>query len=162
MIYKKKFWQRKASSIALLHTNKHQPLEISDFLQQQLHAEQVDPNVLQEIVQTIFHFDVLPSTDIPVLICWFVGQAAIMIEKLSERLVGQICHEVLCQFLNIPQDKNQLVRTLRFDFRSICRLSFTVNLFFYEFIEVHGIRINTSVDRIRILQMQQRNMIVNN
>ncbi|CAF2812249.1 unnamed protein product [Rotaria sp. Silwood2] len=86
---------------------------MSDGLREQLHAERVDTDIFNAIVSMLFHFDVLPSTDIPVLICWFVGPAAIMIENLSEKLVGQICHEVLCNCLNIAQEKYQPVRTLK-------------------------------------------------
>ncbi|CAF3995984.1 unnamed protein product, partial [Rotaria sp. Silwood1] len=57
---------------------------MSDGLRQQLHAERVDSDMFKEIVNMLFHFDVLPSTDIPVLIGWLVGPAAVMIENLSE------------------------------------------------------------------------------
>ena len=52
----------------------------------------------------LFHYDVLPSTNVPLLICWFVGSTAIMIEKLSDQFAGQICHEVLCSGLNISSE----------------------------------------------------------
>lgn len=113
MIYKNKFWHRKTSSIALLHTHKTPQFELSDALKQQLRTEHVDSRALQEIINTLFHYDVLPSTNMPVLICWFVGPAAILIENLSEHLIGQICHEVLCSYLNISPEKYPLVQTLR-------------------------------------------------
>jgi hypothetical protein len=113
LIYKNRFWSSNASSIVLLHTQASSKIEISDKLQQQLQAEQVDPSMFQEMVRMIYHYDVLPSTNIPVLICWFVGAPAIMIENLSEQLVGQTCHEVLCNHLNIPQEKYPPVRILK-------------------------------------------------
>ena len=113
MIYKKKFWRHKANSIAILHTQKHQNFEMSDVLRQQLYAERVDPEIFQEIADMLFHYDVLPSTNIPVLICWLVGPPAVMIESLSEQLVGQICHEVLCSYLNVAQQNYQPVKILK-------------------------------------------------
>ncbi|CAF4537313.1 unnamed protein product [Rotaria sp. Silwood1] len=113
LIYKKKFWNRHISHIALLHTKKDLSFEMSDGLRQQLHAERVDSDMFKEIVNMLFHFDVLPSTDIPVLIGWLVGPAAVMIENLSEQLVGQICHEVLCHCMNIAQETYQPVRVLK-------------------------------------------------
>ncbi len=77
--------------------------------------ERVNPEILQEIIDMIFHYDVLPSTNVPVLICWFAGSAAVMIETLSTQLVGQICHEVLCNYLNIAHEKHQLVHVLKCD-----------------------------------------------
>ncbi|CAF5121662.1 unnamed protein product, partial [Rotaria socialis] len=71
--------------------------------------------IVQDIANMLFHYDVLPSTDIPVLICWLVGPTAVAAENLSEQLIGQICHEVLCRYLNIPQEKNQPVQILRYD-----------------------------------------------
>jgi len=113
LVYKKKFWSKKASSIVLLHTNRQFQFEMSDQLREQLQNERVDPVVFDEIVRMLFHYDVLPSTDIPVLICWFVGPAAIMMEKLSEQLVGQICHEVVCSFLRISWQKYPLDQVVR-------------------------------------------------
>lgn len=113
LIYRKKFWRQNASSIALLHTQKQSQFEMSDGLRQQLQAERVDPQAFQSIVQMLFHYDVLPSTDIPVLICWFVGPPAELIEKLSEQLVGQICHEVLCSYMNIAHESHSPVRVLK-------------------------------------------------
>jgi hypothetical protein len=113
MIYKKKFWHQKAKGIALLHTEKRQAFQISDTLKQQLNVERVNPEIFQEIVDMIFHYDVLPSTDVPVLICWFAGSTAVTIENLSTQLIGQICHEVLCNYLNVPHEKYQLVDVLK-------------------------------------------------
>ncbi|CAF3307332.1 unnamed protein product [Rotaria socialis] len=113
LIYKKKFWHRKASSIVLLHMDKDRSFEISDALRQKLQVERVDSQIVQDIANMLFHYDVLPSTDIPVLICWLVGPTAVAAENLSEQLIGQICHEVLCRYLNIPQEKNQPVQILR-------------------------------------------------
>ncbi|CAF1041616.1 unnamed protein product [Rotaria sordida] len=118
MIYKKKFWSRHINSIVLLHTKKDLSFEISDELRQQLQIERVDSDMFKEIVNMLFHYDVLPSTDIPVLICWFVGPTAIMIENLSEKLIGQVCHEVLCNYLNIVQEKYQPVRILKSEWHS--------------------------------------------
>lgn len=114
LVYKKKFWRKRGSSIALLHTNRQCQFEMSDQLREQLQNERVDPAVFDEIVRMLFHYDALPSTDVPVLICWFVGPAAIMMEKLSEQLVGQICHEVVCGFLRISWQKYPLERVIRF------------------------------------------------
>jgi hypothetical protein len=86
MICKNKFWPQNANSIALLHMEKCQSFEISDTLKQQLDMERVDPEILQQIADMIFHYDVLPSTDVPVLICWFAGSVAVMIETLSTQL----------------------------------------------------------------------------
>jgi hypothetical protein len=113
LIYKKRFWDAKATEITLLHTQRHPSFEMSDGLREQLNAERVDSRILQEIVQMLFHFDVLLSTDTPVLICWFVGQAGIMMERLNPQLVGQICHEVLCHSLKIPHQKYPLANVLR-------------------------------------------------
>jgi len=113
LIYKKKFWQESATSIVLWHTRKQQIFEMSDGLRQQLHAERVDPKIIQEIALGLFEYDVLPSTNIPVLICWFSGSAALLIENFNEQIVGQVCHEVLCSYLNVPQANHQPVRILK-------------------------------------------------
>lgn len=114
LIYKKRFWGKKASSIVLLHTDRQSKFDMSDQLREQLAHEHVDPAIFDEIVRMLFHYDVLPSTSIPVLISWFVGPAAIMMEGLSEQLVGQICHEVVCSFLQVPWQKFPLERVLRY------------------------------------------------
>ncbi|CAF4838273.1 unnamed protein product, partial [Rotaria magnacalcarata] len=49
--------------------NKDRPFEISDALRQNLQVERVDSQIVQDIANMLFHYDVLPSTDIPVLIC---------------------------------------------------------------------------------------------
>lgn len=115
MVYKKKFWRPDATGIVVLHTEKRPLLEISDRLRQYLTAERVDLNMVQEIAQSLYHYDVLPSTDIPVLVCWFSGPAALMIENLSTELVGQICHEVLCRYLDVAHTNYQPVQLLKCD-----------------------------------------------
>ena len=65
MIYKNKCYRHNANSIILLHLKGHQSFEISDTLRQQLNVEGVETKILHDIVQTLFHFDVLLSTDVP-------------------------------------------------------------------------------------------------
>ncbi|CAF1377521.1 unnamed protein product [Adineta steineri] len=113
LIYTNKFWRENADSIKLLHTRKHQIFEMSDMLRQQLHDERIDPNVVQEIAHELSYCGVLPSTNIPVLICWFAGPIALIIENLNEQIVGQICHETICSYLKVDQNSYPLVRTLK-------------------------------------------------
>lgn len=159
LVYKKKFWSKKASSIVLLHTNRQFQFEMSDQLREQLQNERVDPVVFDEIVRMLFHYDVLPSTDIPVLICWFVGPAAIMMEKLSEQLVGQICHEVVCSFLRISWQKYPLDQVVRFFEHISSKESIAKDIFV---VEVHGIVIHTSEDPTHIIQFIRIKMMENN
>ncbi|UJR19656.1 hypothetical protein I4U23_022791 [Adineta vaga] len=113
LVYKKKFWRQSANSIILLHTRKNQLFEMSDKLGQLLSGIQVDPNIAQEIAHGLSYCDVLPSTNIPVLVCWFGGPAAIMIENINEQAIGQICHEIICSYLKIDQERYQPIRTLK-------------------------------------------------
>ena len=113
MIYKENFWGKKFSSIVLLHTQKPEAFEMSAWLRERLLAERVDPQIFDEIVHTVFHFDVLPSTKEPILICWFAGPAAVMIEALSDPLAGQICHEVLCSYLGESYKKSPPLQILK-------------------------------------------------
>ena len=157
MIYKKKFWRSNASSIALLHTRKDQSFEMSDALRQQMQAERVDPQMLQELVRMLFQYDVLTSTDQPVLICWFVGSAALLMESLSTQLIGQLCHEVLCSYLNIDQQKYQPVHVLR------CRICGLKNHFVLcLYLGVPGMVINTFEDRIHFIQFVLPDKMENN
>ncbi|UJR16788.1 hypothetical protein I4U23_003687 [Adineta vaga] len=113
LIYKTKFWKQHSTSIVMLHTQKNQSFQMSTLLRQQLDAEQVTSEIVHEIVQMLFHYDILLSTNIPVLICWFVGPAAINMERISSSTLGQICHEVLCNYLNIDHIEHQPIHILK-------------------------------------------------
>lgn len=131
LIYKEKFWSDNASSFSLLKTNDGRSrFEMSQILKEKLQNERIDSKTYEEIVRMIFRYDVLPSTTLPVLTCWFAGQPAILTEKLSEDLLGQICHEILCSYLQIPWQNGRLTRVVRYvvDFSidlSSCRVFFS-------------------------------------
>ncbi|CAF1140308.1 unnamed protein product [Adineta ricciae] len=113
LIYKKKFWRQSANSIILLHTQENHLFEMSDTLRQLLSNGSIDPSVVQEVAHGLSYCDVLPCTDIPVLVCWFGGPAAITIENFTEQFIGQICHETICSYLKIDQDRYPPVRVLK-------------------------------------------------
>lgn len=114
MIYDKSFWPEDVNEIILLHTEEQQSIELSESIQKELlKNENIDVQTIQMIIQAIHRYDVLPSTDIPVLITWFGGPAALVIEDFSAEIIGQICHEVLCNCLNISSKFNQPIRTLK-------------------------------------------------
>lgn len=72
---------------------------------------------LRKIIESIFQYDVPPSTQQPVLLCWFGGEAAVLIEDFDENLIGDICHEVLCFYLNISPKLNLPIRVLKYVIR---------------------------------------------
>ena len=146
------------TEIVLLHTRKNPSFEMSDGLRQQLNAERVNPQMLEEMVQMLFHYDVLPSTDTPVLISWFVGPVAMMMERLDTKLVGQICHEVLCNYLKISPQKYPLVNV----FRSDIYMEFVCLISVCACVEVHGIAIHTFEDRIHFIPFVRRITMQNN
>jgi len=113
MVYEKIFWPENVCEIILLHTEEQYSIELAKLLKEILNNENVDVQVIQTIIKAILRYDVLPSTDIPVLISWFGGPAALLIEDLSELVIGQICHEVLCHYLNISSKLNQPIRILK-------------------------------------------------
>jgi len=113
MVYETMFWPEDICDIILLHTDKQQAIELSESLKELLNNEKVNIQIVKTIIEAIHRYDVLPSTDIPVLITWFGGQAALLIEDLSEIIVGQICHEVLCHYLNISSELNKPIRILK-------------------------------------------------
>lgn len=69
--------------------------------------QQINPKLCQQIIEGIFHYDVLSSSNIPVLICWFTDSAA--------EITGQICHEFVKHCLNLPPDEHQLVNVFKYD-----------------------------------------------
>jgi hypothetical protein len=113
LIYEKRFWSPESHEIALIHTQKPLRMDFSESLKALLDVEKVDGETLDEIVQAIHQYDVLTSTDVPVLITWFGGPAAVLIENFSPKLIGQLCHEVLCGYLNISADSHPLVNALK-------------------------------------------------
>lgn len=113
MIYSERFWPENAGEFNLLN-NRPQDFKPSDRLRSLMKNGNVDSNTFNDIVKNIFHYDVLPSTDLPVLICWFVGSAAVLTEKLSKELAGQICHEVLCSALKISQDQHRPTSVVKY------------------------------------------------
>lgn len=115
MVYDKNFWPEDIYDIILLHTEKEQSIELSESLKEILNNEKIDLQIIKTIIEAIHRYDVLPSTDIPVLISWFGGPAALLIEDLSEMIIGQICHEVLCHYLDISSELNQPIRIIKSD-----------------------------------------------
>ena len=113
MVYEKRFWPEDICEMILLHTEKQRSIEFSELLKEMFKNENVDNQVIETILQTIHRYDVLPSTDIPVLITWFGGPAALLLEDLSGNLIGQLCHEILCYYLNISPEFNQPIRIIK-------------------------------------------------
>jgi hypothetical protein len=113
MVYEKSIWPENICEIVILRTDKQRSIELSESLKDMFKHENVDNQVIETIIQTIHRYDVLPSTDIPVLISWFGGPAALLLEDLSENLLGQLCHEVLCYYLNISSESNQPIRIIK-------------------------------------------------
>ena len=113
MIYEKSFWPANVDEILLLHTQKPSRIEFSQSLKTLLDSEKIDVQTVQTIAQAIHRYDVLTSTDVPVLVSWFGGPAAVLIEDFSERFIAQICHEVLCAYLNLPADLHPPVKALK-------------------------------------------------
>jgi hypothetical protein len=113
MVYEKRFWSEDTDVMILLHIEKKQSIQFSESLNEMFKNENVNTQIIETILQAIHQYDVLPSTDIPVLITWFGGPAALLLEDLSENLIGQICHEVLCYYSNIPSELNQPIRIIK-------------------------------------------------
>ncbi|CAF1405759.1 unnamed protein product [Adineta steineri] len=110
MIYEKSFWPEENHLIILLHTQKQKLLTLSESLKALLNTKESD---IQTIIEAIHMYEVLSSAEVPVLICWFGGPAALLLENLSEKVIGQICHEVLCNYLNISSELNQPKHVLK-------------------------------------------------
>lgn len=113
MFYDKCFWPKTVNKMILLTKKNSRSIEFSETLKELLNTEKVDHETVNTIIQAIYQYDKFSSTDAPVLFCWFAGQAAVLIENLSERVIGQICHEVLCSYLNISSTSNQLTRVFK-------------------------------------------------
>ncbi|CAF3870832.1 unnamed protein product [Rotaria sordida] len=113
MIYEKLFWPENVGDIILLQAQKQKSIEFSNSLKNLLKTEKIDIQLINTIIEAIHRYVVLPSTNIPILICWFGGPAAVLLEDLSEYIIGQICHEVLCYYLNISFKLNPLIRVLK-------------------------------------------------
>ncbi len=113
LVYDKSFWPEDINDIILLNTEKEQSIELSESLKNILNNEKIDAQIIKTIIEAIHRYDVLPSTDVPVLISWFGGPAALLIEDLSEIIIGQICHEILCHYLDIPLELNQPIRIIK-------------------------------------------------
>lgn len=76
-------------------------------------TENIDDRIVNTIVEAIYRYDELPSTNVPILICWFGGPAAVLLEDLNDSIIGSICHEVLSYYLNLSPDLNQFTRVLK-------------------------------------------------
>lgn len=113
MVYEKRLWPKDIWEIILLHTKHEQLIELSRSIKDILNDEKIDLEVIKTIVEGIHKYSILPSTDIPVLICWFGGSGALLIEDLNENILGQICHGVLCHYLNISSKLNQPIRIIK-------------------------------------------------
>lgn len=105
LVYKKAFWSSDISEILVLNT-------IKERLSDAFEKYKQNPDI-RKIIESIFQFDVIPSTKVPVLLCWFGGEAALLIEDFDENLVGAICHEVLCFYLNVSPEHNRPIRVLK-------------------------------------------------
>ncbi|CAF1271176.1 unnamed protein product [Adineta steineri] len=110
MVYEKSFWPEDNYLIILLHTQKQKLLTLVESLKALLNTKETD---IQTIIEAIHMYEVLSSAEVPVLICWFGGPAALLLENLSEKVIGQICHEVLCNYLNISSELNQPKHVLK-------------------------------------------------
>lgn len=105
LVYEKAFWPKDILEIIVLNTMK-------DHLSDSFDKYKQNPR-LRKIIESIFQYDVPPSTQQPVLLCWFGGEAAVLIEDFDENLIGDICHEVLCFYLNISPKLNLPIRVLK-------------------------------------------------
>ncbi|CAF2434571.1 unnamed protein product [Rotaria sp. Silwood2] len=112
-VYEKSFWPDNVGDIILLHAQKQKSIQFSDSLKNLLKTEKIDVQVVNTIIEAIHRYEVLPSTNVPIIICWFGGPAAVLLEDLSEYIIGQICHEVLCYYLNISSKLNKIIRVLK-------------------------------------------------
>ncbi|CAF5220704.1 unnamed protein product, partial [Rotaria magnacalcarata] len=101
LIYEKRFWPDAVGKIMLLDRQKQKSIEFSDSLKTLIKIEQIDERVVNTIIEAVHRYDELRSTNVPILICWFGGSAAVLIEDINENIIGQICHEVLCYYLNL-------------------------------------------------------------
>ena len=113
LVYEKQFWPKDISEIFLLHIEKQSVEDFAKSLKEIFQNETIDIEMIRIIIEAIHRYDVLPSTDTPVLITWFGGPAAVLIEDFHSDLIGQICHRVLCHSLNISPGLNQPIRTLK-------------------------------------------------
>ena len=108
-MYEQRFWSPETKHIVVLHTREISAIPWSDRLK----AAQVNEETLKTLVRAIHRYDVLPSSDVPVLICWFGGAAAVLLEDLAEDIMGGICHEVLCYYLQASADAHRPKRILK-------------------------------------------------
>ncbi|CAF1341824.1 unnamed protein product [Rotaria magnacalcarata] len=113
LIYEKRFWPDAVGKIMLLDRQKQKSIEFSDSLKTLIKIEQIDERVVNTIIEAVHRYDELRSTNVPILICWFGGSAAVLIEDINENIIGQICHEVLCYYLNLSSKLNKLNRVLK-------------------------------------------------
>ena len=113
MVYEKPLWPKSVSEIFLVHPDKESIIDLASSLKKIFVDEKIDMEIIRQIVAAIHRYDVLPSTETPVLITWFGGPAAMLIEDFPVQIIGQICHRVLCHSLNISAESNQPIRTLK-------------------------------------------------
>ena len=113
--YEKRFWAEDIGQMILLHTEKHKPIELSTSLKELFNKEKIDSATVNTIIEAIHRYDVLPSTNVPTLICWLTGSAALLTEDLGEQVVGQLCHEVLCDYMNVSSKLSPIIQVLKYD-----------------------------------------------
>lgn len=99
-MYEQPFWSPETKHIVLLHTKDLSAIQWSDLIK----SKQINDETLKMFVRAIHRYDVLSSTKIPILICWFGGEAAVRLEEFSDEFIGQISHEVLCFYLGVDAD----------------------------------------------------------
>ncbi|UJR27003.1 hypothetical protein I4U23_008308 [Adineta vaga] len=113
LIYEKRFWPENVKEIIVLHTEKQPIIDLSNLLKELLDSTNIDVQTIRIIIEGIHRYDILPSTDTPILLCWFGGQSAVLVENFSEKVIGQICHEVLCYHLTISSKLNPIINILK-------------------------------------------------
>ena len=153
MIYSQKFWPENINEIILLQTQTHQSSELSIACRDLAERERIDAQRIKTIMESIHRYDVLPSTDVPVLVCWFGGSAAVLLEDLSDHLIGQVCHEVLCYYLNVSLTTDGPRRTLKYDDE---RATFKKKGTLARSLEAIGIGIGSLADPILITLSRHR------
>lgn len=87
------------------------PLKLNDKQLAFLDAHHTDPESIQIIIGSVFC--IAPMNDCRVLTYWLGGQAALLIENVSDIVLKYVCHDMICQYLNQENGSNRPINIVK-------------------------------------------------
>jgi len=105
------FWPNNVAGIYLLELPSA-PVKLSQDQLSFLATHEVDPQKAQCIIDAIVY--VCPSAAFRTVSFSIAGQAALLVEEMSEMVLCRLCYGILSYYLEITnEDKNQPIRALK-------------------------------------------------